>query len=103
MVREFIYQDLFPSAEDTTEYRLLTKDFLSTAVFEGTEILKIEPEGLTLFAEEALRDVSFLLRTTHLKQWKDILEDPEASDNDRYVALEMIKNAVISAEVVFPL
>ena len=103
MKQEFIYRAPFPLAEDTAEYRLLTKDFLSTADFEGTEILKVEPEGLTVLAEEAFRDVSFLLRSSHLKQWKDILEDPEASDNDRYVALEMLKNAVISAEGVFPL
>jgi fumarate hydratase class I len=103
MTKDFIYREPFPLAEDVAEYRLLTKDFLSTALFEGTEVVKVEPEGLTLLAEEAFRDVSFLLRSSHLKQWKDILEDPEASDNDRYVALEMIKNAVISAEGVFPL
>jgi fumarate hydratase class I len=103
MLPDFVYKDPFPIEEGTTEYRILTKDFVSTNFFEDNEILKIEPEGLTLLAEEAFKDVSFLLRSSHLKQWKEILKDPEASDNDQYVALEMIKNAVISADRVFPL
>lgn len=100
---EFVYGDQFPLGEDTTEYRLLTKDHVSTGTFEGSEILKIAPEGLTFLAEEAFKDVSHRLRTSHLEQIAGILEDPDASDNDRYVALEMIKNAVISAEDVFPM
>ncbi|MFC1863882.1 fumarate hydratase [Thermodesulfobacteriota bacterium] len=103
MTPDFFYQDPFPVRVDTTEYQLLTKDFISTGIFEDQKILKIEPEGLTLLAEEAFRDVSFLLRSAHLKQWKVMLDDPEASDNDQYVALEMIKNAAISADGIFPL
>jgi fumarate hydratase class I len=103
MWKEFIYQDIFPVGDDPAEYRLLTRDHVSTGMFEGIEIVKIEPEALTRLTEEAFRDVSYLLRTSHLKQMAYILEDPEASDNDRYVALEMLKNAVISADGVFPM
>ncbi|MDD2388508.1 MAG: fumarate hydratase [Desulfobacterales bacterium] len=100
---EFAYQEMFPLSEDTTEYRLLTKDYISVSTFEGKEILKIEPEGLTMLAEEAFRDVSHLLRPAHMVQLKKILDDPEASDNDKFVALDMVKNAVISAEFEFPM
>lgn len=103
MTPEFHYQEMFPGRDDSAEYRLVTRDFISSATFEGKEIVKIAPEGLTLLAEEAFRDVSHLLRSSHLEQMADILKDPEASDNDRYVALEMLKNAVISAEGVFPM
>ncbi|MBW1886833.1 MAG: fumarate hydratase [Deltaproteobacteria bacterium] len=103
MTAEFIYQEPFPMGDDSTEYRLLTKDHVSTGQFEGRQITKIDPAALTLLAEEAFRDVSHLLRTSHLQQMAEILDDPEASDNDRYVALEMLKNAVISAEGVFPM
>jgi fumarate hydratase class I len=103
MKGEFEYRDPFPLGEDTTEYRLLTRDYVTPVAFEGGEIVKIAPEGLTLVAEEGFRDVSHLLRTSHLEQLAAILDDPEASDNDRYVALEMLKNAVIAAEGVFPM
>ena len=103
MTTEFFYQEPFPLRDDPTEYRLLTKDYVSTGSFEGREIIKIAPQGLTLIAEEAFRDVSHLLRRSHLKQMAKILDDPDASDNDRYVALEMLKNAVISAEGIFPM
>ncbi|MFH0844376.1 MAG: fumarate hydratase, partial [Pseudomonadota bacterium] len=100
---EFVYQDPFPLGTDSTEYRLVTKEFLSTGTFEGRSVIKIAPEGLTRLAEEAFKDVSHLLRTSHLNQLSSILDDPEASDNDRYVALELLKNAVISAEREFPM
>jgi fumarate hydratase class I len=100
---EFVYQDPFPLGEDTTEYRLLTKDYVSNAFFDGFEITKIDPDALTLLADEAFRDVSHLYRTSHLKQLADILHDPEASRNDRYVALEMLKNAVIASGMEFPM
>lgn len=100
---DFKYQDMFPLGKDTTEYRLLTDKYVAISDFEGKTVLKIAPEGLALLAEEAFRDVSHLLRPSHLKQLSRIFEDPEASENDRYVALEMIKNAVISAEGVFPM
>jgi len=103
MTVEFTYQDMFQFGDDLTEYRLLTKAYVSVGVFEGREIIKVAPEGLTLLAEEAFRDVSHLLRNSHLKQIAGILKDPDASVNDRYVALELLKNAVISAEGVFPM
>jgi len=99
---EFVYQDPFHLEDDTTEYRLLTDDYVSTLPSKVGEITKIDPEGLTFLAEEAFRDVSHLLRTSHLKKLKEILDDPLASDNDRYVSLELLKNAVIAAEGVFP-
>ena len=95
---EFTYQEMFPLGPDTTEYRRLTSEFVSDASFEGQSIVKIDPEGLTLLAEQAFKDVSHLLRRSHLLQLVKILNDPQSSSNDRYVALEMLKNAVISAE-----
>ena len=99
----FSYQDIFPAAQDTTEYRLLTEAHISSAAFEGQEVLKISAEGLTLLAETAFKDVSHLLRSSHLKQLAGIFNDPQSSANDRYVALELLRNAVISAEGVFPM
>ena len=99
---EFQYQEIFEHAVDRTKYRKLTSDFVSTTTFEGKEILKIEPEALTLLAREAIDDVTHLLRSSHLKQLAKILEDPEASDNDRFVALELLKNANIAAGRVLP-
>jgi fumarate hydratase class I len=100
---EFAYQDMFPLKDDTTAYRLLTDDHVSFRSFEGAEILQIAPDGLTLLAEQAFIDVSHRLRPSHLSLLEKILDDPESSANDRYVALEMLKNAVISAEGVFPM
>ena len=99
---EFQYQELFERAADTTIYRKLTSDFVSTSTFEGQEILKVQPEALTLLAREAMDDVTHLLRSDHLKQLAKILDDPEASDNDRFVALELLKNANIAAGRVLP-
>ena len=99
---EFEYQEIFEHGADTTTYRTLTSDHVSTTVFEGQEILTVQPEALTLLAREAMDDVAHLLRTNHLKQLSDILDDPEASDNDRFVALELLKNANIAAGRVLP-
>ena len=98
----FVYQDPFPLEKDDTEYRLLTRDHVSLARFDGKDILKIEPEALTLVANEAMRDVSFLLRTAHLKKVAAILKDPQASDNDRFVAMAMLRNAETSAKGILP-
>lgn len=103
MTTGFAYQDMFVTDNDGTEYRLLTRKYISTGLFEDREIIKVAQEGLTLLAEEAFRDASHLLRSSHLKQLAEILMDPDASANDRYVALELIKNAVISAEGLFPM
>ncbi|MBW2592620.1 MAG: fumarate hydratase, partial [Deltaproteobacteria bacterium] len=100
---EFIYQEMFPMGEDTTDYRLLTRDHVTVKSFEGRDILLIDAPGLTLLARQAFTDVSHLLRPSHLKLTAEIFKDPEASENDRLVALDMLKNAVISAEGEFPL
>lgn len=100
--KPFKYQEAFPLSEDATEYYLLTKDFVSTSEFEGREILKVSPEGLTLMAETAFRDVQFLLRPDHQKQVAQILTDPEASDNDKFVALTFLRNAEVSAKGILP-
>jgi fumarate hydratase class I len=99
---EFFYQDPFPLSKDDTPYRLLTKEHVSLTKFDGKDILKIEPQALTLLANEAIRDVSFLLRTPHLKKVAAILKDPEASENDRYVALAMLRNADTSSKGILP-
>ncbi len=99
---EFQYQELFEHAADTTIYRQLTSDYVSTTTFEGQEIVKVSPEALTLLARQAMDDVSHLLRSSHLKQLAKILDDPEASPNDRFVALELLKNANIAAARVLP-
>jgi fumarate hydratase class I len=99
---EFVYQDPYPLSKDDTPYRLLSKEHVSLTKFDGKDVLKIEPEALTLLANEAIRDVSFLLRTPHLKKVAAILKDPEASDNDRYVALAMLRNADTSSKGILP-
>jgi len=100
---DFVYQDPFPLSKDETQYRLLTKEFVSWAAFDGSRILKVEPEGLRQLAQAAMRDVSFLLRTEHLQQVAAILDDPESSANDRGVALALLKNAEVASGFVLPL
>lgn len=100
--KSFHYQDPFPMSKDTTEYYLLTKDYVSVSEFEGKEVLKISQEGLTLMAQTAFRDVEFLLRPEHQEQVAKILTDPEASDNDKYVALTFLRNSEISAKGILP-
>lgn len=98
----FHYQDPFPLGPDQTEYEKLTGDFVSVSEFEGQEILKIDPEGLRLLSNEAIKAVSFRLRTSHLEQVAQILDDPEATENDRMVALMLLKNAEIAARGILP-
>lgn len=86
--KPFHYQDPFPLKEDDTEYYLVSDKHVSVAQFEGHDILKVEPEALTLLAQQAFHDASFLLRPAHQKQVAAILDDPEASENDKYVALQ---------------
>ena len=100
---EFAYQDPFPLAPDSTSYRKLDANLVSTATFEGEEILKIKPEALRLLAREALRDVSFLYRAAHLAKVAGILDDPEASPNDRGVALALLRNAAVAAGFELPM
>lgn len=100
---DFVYEDLFSIGEDNTEYRLLTDQYVSESTFNGKKVLIVEPEALELLAEQAFKDVSHMLRPSHLALLQQIFKDPEASENDRLVALEMVKNAVIAAEMEFPL
>ena len=100
---EFFYQDTFPLAhDDDTEYRLLSKEGVSTASFDGKEITRVAPDALAFLAQQAFHDCSFMLRPKHLAQVAAILGDPEASTNDRYVALAMLKNAEIAAHGILP-
>ena len=98
----FHYQPMFEHGEDKTEYYLLTKDYVSVSEFEGKPILKIEKEGLTAMANAAFRDVSFMLRRSHNEQVAKILSDPEASDNDKYVALSFLRNSEVACKGLLP-
>lgn len=99
---EFVYQDPFPLEKDSTRYRLLTKEHVSITSFDGKEMLKVAPEALTVMANEAMRDVSFLLRSAHLEKVAAILKDPQASANDRNVALALLRNADIASKGILP-
>ncbi len=100
---EFKFETMFPLGEDTTEYRLLSKDHIRMKEFEGRDVLMVEPEALTLLSTQAFKDVAHLYRAEHLEKLKFIIDDPESSDNDRYVALELLKNAAIASEKVYPM
>jgi fumarate hydratase, class I len=99
---EFAYEEPLQLGKDGTHYRMLSSDHVSVGTFDGQEVLKVAPEGLTLLANEAFRDISFLLRASHHEKLVEILKDPEASDNDRAVARVMIENAMVSAEFQLP-
>ena len=99
---EFKYAPMFQLGKDTTEYYLLTKDYVSESEFEGHKILKIEPEALTAMANAAFKDVNFLLRREHNEKVAAILSDPEASDNDKYVALTFLRNADVASKGQLP-
>ncbi len=98
----FEYQPMFEHGSDDTEYRHLTSDHVETMDVGGREILQVAPEGLALMAREAMDDIAHLLRSSHLAQLRKILDDPEASGNDRFVALELLKNASIASARVLP-
>ena len=100
---DFQYQDMLPVGADETPYRLLTKDGVSTFEAAGATFLRVEPEVLTMLTREAMRDIAHLLRPGHLTQLRKILDDPEASENDRFVALDLLKNANIAAGGVLPM
>lgn len=100
--KEFKYQPTFPTGKDTTEYYLLTKEHVSTTELNGEEVLMVEPEGLRALAKAAFHDCAFYLRTAHQRQVAEILSDPEASDNDKYVALTFLRNAEVSAKGLLP-
>ena len=97
------FLDMLPLGPDTTTYRKLSSDFVSTTQFQGEEIITVDPGVLRLLSEEAFRDINHLLRPGHLAQLAAILDDPEASDNDRFVAYDLLKNANIAAGGVLPM
>src|SRR5512139_750827 len=99
---EFQFQDMFPHGADETPYRRLDGDFVAVERFRGEPVLTVAAAGLTRLAAAAVRDVSHLFRPGHLRQLRTILDDPEASPNDRFVALNMLKNANIAAGMVLP-
>ena len=99
---EFKYSPMFQLGEDKTQYRLLTKKGVTVSEFEGHEILKVSKEALTLLAETCFHDVEFMLRREHNEQVAKILSDPEASENDKYVALQFLRNAETAAKGVLP-
>ena len=99
---EFIYQDPYPIQSDKTEYRKISSDFVTVEKYGDREILRVDPKALEVIAENALSDVSFYLRTTHLQKLNNILQDPEATDNDRFVAYNLLQNATVAAEGQLP-
>ena len=99
---EFKYAHMFQLGKDETEYYLLSKEGVSVSEFEGKPILKVSPEALTMLTTQAFRDVNFLLRREHNKQVASILTDPEASDNDKYVALTFLRNAEVACKGQLP-
>ncbi len=99
---EFQYQDIFDLSKDNTEYRLVTKDYVSTIEVDGRKILKVDPKGIELLSETAMTDVNFFLRPAHLEKVAKILDDPEATDNDKFVAYTLLRNAVTAAEGQLP-
>lgn len=100
---EFAYTDLLPLGEDSTPYRLVTSEGVSTFEADGRTFLKVEPEALRKLAEEAIHDIQHFLRPAHLAQLRRIIDDPEASANDKFVALDLLKNANIAAAGVLPM
>ena len=100
---DFVFSEIFPLGPDTTEYRLLSKDGVSEVETPLGTFLKVTPEAITFLTETAMRDIAHLLRTDHLQQVSNILSDPEASANDRFVALDLLKNAAIAAGGVLPM
>ncbi|MFN9719282.1 MAG: fumarate hydratase [Planctomycetota bacterium] len=98
----FHYEPLFDPGADETQYRLLTKDHVKVETFQGSDVLCVDPQALTLLSSQAFHDINFILRPAHLKQLAAILDDPEASDNDRMVALTMLKNADVASKGVLP-
>lgn len=99
---EFQFSPMFPQAASDTPYRRLTDDFVSTGTYRGANVLEVDRRALTLLAEAALHDVSHLFRPGHLAQLAKILDDPEATDNDRFVARTLLENANVSAGMVLP-
>ncbi len=99
---DFIYEKPFQIEKDSTRYSFLTKEHIKTVEYDGRKILKVDPRGLVMLAKKAVSDLSFFLRTSHLEKLRKIIDDPEATDNDRFVAWLMLQNTVISSEEILP-
>ncbi|EHQ42338.1 fumarate hydratase [Myroides odoratus] len=99
---DFIYQDPYPIQKDDTKYKKISSDFVKIEKLGGREILVVDPKALEVLSEAAMTDVSFMLRTAHLESLKAILDDPEATDNDRFVAYNLLQNAVVAVEGQLP-
>ena len=99
---EFHYQEPYPILKDDTQYKKLSSDFVKVEKFGDREILTVDPKGLELLAENALADVSFMLRSSHLEKLRKIIDDPEATDNDRFVAYNLLQNAAVAVEGALP-
>ncbi|MGK3374246.1 fumarate hydratase, partial [Citrobacter youngae] len=102
MSKPFVWQELFVQSKDNTEYELLSNQHVTVTELDGEEVIKVAPEALTLLAQQAFYEASFFLRAGHLKQIASILHDPQASGNDKYVALQLLRNAEVSAKGVLP-
>lgn len=99
----FNYQDVFqPATKLETPFKKLTGDYVKTITVDGQEVLQVDPKALTLLANQAMIDIAHLLRPAHLKSLSNILKDPEASPNDKFVALELLKNANIASHMILP-
>ncbi|MFK7048468.1 Fumarate hydratase class I, anaerobic [Flavobacterium columnare] len=99
---DFLYQDPYPILKDDTPYKKLTSNYVKTEQLGDREILSVDPKGLELLAEEAMKDVSFMLRSSHLEKLRNIIDDPEATDNDRFVAYNLLQNAVVAVDGELP-
>jgi len=99
---DFIYQEPFPILKDDTQYKIITSDYVKVEKIGNREILNVDPKGLELLSQVAMNDVSFMLRTSHLQKLKNILDDPEATDNDRFVAYNLLQNAVVAIDGELP-
>src|SRR5690554_2173397 len=99
---DFIYQDPYPVTKDDTQYRKITSDYVKVEKLGNREILTVDPKGLELLAETAMNDVSFMLRTAHLEKLRKIIDDPEATDNDRFVAYNLLQNAAVAVNGELP-
>lgn len=102
MSKPFVWQELFVQSKESTEYELLSNQHVTVTELDGEEVIKVAPEALTLLAQQAFYEASFFLRSGHLKQIASILHDPQASSNDKYVALQLLRNAEVSAKGVLP-
>lgn len=99
---DFLYQDPYPILKDDTQYKKLTSDYVKVEQLGDREILVVDPKGLELLAQEAMNDVSFMLRSSHLQKLRNIIEDPEATDNDRFVAYNLLQNAAVAVDGQLP-